>query len=222
MVATVGFDTLEMPHFNFAETFQLLGIDDHAVAVQGHRATGITGSAAARDNGQSQRHAGAHHFGHFLLAVRADHHKGEFDTPVGGVGGVRYAGQSAKIDIVGAGDARHVFTQPRPQRAGVRKPGGKDIDRVAGALHQPQRLAVTVGAGDDLIQAVMQRIAERFETLAVFQQIVLDIGIARHHPHIPEHLEQHTRRTTGTALRAQAFDQLPHVLSEETQDNFPV
>ena len=31
---------------------------------------------------------GVNHLGHFLLGVRADHHKREFDTPVSGVGGV--------------------------------------------------------------------------------------------------------------------------------------
>ena len=82
---------------------QFFGINDCRIGRQRHRATGITGSTAARNNGKPQLDAIAHQVTHFLLIGRIQHHKRIFDPPIGGISHMRYAGKTVKTDIILAG-----------------------------------------------------------------------------------------------------------------------
>ena len=83
-------------------------------------------------------------------------------------------------------------------------------------------LGIVFGAIHDLIEALMQGAGQRGKALRVVQQIVLDIGIADHHPHVAEDLEQHARGTTGAARVAQLIKRLPHGFAEKTQHDLTV
>ena len=50
---------------------------------------------------------------------------------------------------------------------------------------------------------VFKRINQGLAALGVFQQIVLQIWVARHHPQIAQDLKQHARTASGFALTAQ-------------------
>ena len=69
---------------------------------------------------------------------------------------------------------------------------------------------------------MVQRINQRLPTLRVGNEVIFNVGIARHHPDIPQHLVQHPRRTAGAALVAQVEQRLPGFLAEEAQDDLTV
>ncbi len=96
------------------------------------------------------------------------------------------------------------------------------IHRLAGGGEQPGHLFVALAALLDFVQAMAQRADEGGPAPVIAQQVVLQIGIAGDHPEIPQHLEQHACGAARAALAAQRFEHLPHLLPEETDDDFPV
>jgi hypothetical protein len=74
----------------------------------------------------------------------------------------------------------------------------------------------------DLGETVMQGADERVAALRVLQQVVLEIGIARHHPDVAQHLVQHAGGAAGAALGAQLEQRLPGVVAEQPDDDFAV
>ncbi len=58
--------------------------------------------------------------------------------------------------------------------------------------------------------------------LLIVLDVVLQIGVSHHHPHVAQHLEQHPSGTSGTATAAQLLNQMPHLLSQESDDDLPV
>ncbi len=110
------------------------------------------------------------------------------------------------------------------------EPGGEVRHRRAGPLGQQQglaaRLAAAVGAGPgtlgDLAEAVMQGRHQHAPAAGIVDEIILDEGIAPHHPDVPQHLEEHARRATRDPLPAQAVEQFPHVLAQQANDDLPV
>jgi len=63
---------------------------------------------------------------------------------------------------------------------------------------------------------------QRGLTFGVFQQIIHQIRIAHHRPHIAQHFKQHPRRTPCFALAAQGFQSLPSVCAQQTAHDFAV
>ena len=61
----------------------------------------------------------------------------------------------------------------------------------------------------NLIQSVIQRIDQRLAARWVIEQIVLQVGVALHHPDVAQYLVQHACRTPGLAQAAQLCDQVP-------------
>jgi hypothetical protein len=99
---------------DLAHRLELLGVDDRALPGQRHRAAGVAGAAAARDDGQAEFDAAGHQGGHLGLAVGREHHEGHLHAPVGGVGDVRDAAQAVELDVVARGDS----PRPRPKSSG--------------------------------------------------------------------------------------------------------
>ncbi|MNT36995.1 hypothetical protein D3C72_1731100 [compost metagenome] len=74
----------------------------------------------------------------------------------------------------------------------------------------------------DLVQAVVQRADQHLAALGIFQQVVLQVGIAADHPDIAQHLVQHAGRAAGAALAAQLVQDAPGFLAQQADDNLAV
>ena len=208
--------------FHRSQPFQLLGIDYRGIGEQGDGAAGIAGTATAGNDGETQIDAGLHHRLDLGLAVWGDHHEGQLHAPVGGVGDVGDPRQTAEIDVVAAGHLAQALQGAGTQFPLPRQPGLEVRHRPARGGHQPQGHLVAVGAGHDLVQAVMEGAGQGTPALGILQQVVLQVRVALHHPHVAQHLEQHARRTAGTAFPPQAVEQFPLFPAQETDDDLPV
>ena len=89
-----------------------------------------------------------------------------------------------------------------------------------------QRVALGIGvrraALSDLGQPVMQRVHQQAAALGVVQQVVLQVGIALHHPDVAQHLVQHAGRAAGAALFAQAVQHLPGARAQQPDHDLAV
>ncbi len=112
------------------QPFQLFGIYYRAVGVKRYRAAGISSAASTGDNGQAAVDTGAYDGGHLLLPVRGDHHKRDLHTPVGGIRGVGYPGQTAKVDVVSAGNPGQELDYALAQLIIFFETAGKAIHRL--------------------------------------------------------------------------------------------
>jgi hypothetical protein len=70
-------------------------------------------------------------------------------------------------------------------------------------------------AAVDVADAVLQRRDQQAAALAVVEQVVLQVGVAAHHPDVAEHLVEHPGRAAGAALVPQFLDQLPAARAEQ-------
>lgn len=84
---------------------ELLGVDDRRPGRHRDHASGISGTAAARNNCQSQFDTGTYQARNLVLGIRGQHHERQFDAPVGRIGHVRYARKGVESDVVGARQA---------------------------------------------------------------------------------------------------------------------
>ena len=212
----------QLTQFDEINVIEFFGVDHRAAIGKRHGRAGVTGTAAARDDGQAQFDTGLYRECHFLFRVGANDYEGVFHAPVGSIGNVGDAGETVEVDVVLARDfgqaAQGAFTQFNL----LREPAFEIPDRRACGFHQGQGIGVFVGARRDLVEAVMQGVYQRTVPLSVFQQVILDKGIAEHHPHITQHLEQHARGTPGLAGTAQAVEGIPHLVTEKPNDDFTV
>ena len=152
--------------FDGGNALQFLGVDDGRKRGERDGATRVARAAAARDHAEAELDASAHETGDFVLVIGADDNKGIFDTPVGGVGHVRDAGERIKTDGIAARVPRQQSSSPRPQFAGPREMLGKVIDRDTRRLQQKPHLAIALLIGGaaarvaalvDFTQAVIER-----------------------------------------------------------------
>ena len=63
---------------------------------------------------------------------------------------------------------------------------------------------------------------EQRTALAITEQVVLQIRIARNHPDVAEHFVQHARRPAGAALAAQLVEHFPHRGAEQADHDLAV
>lgn len=145
------------------------------------------------------------------------------------------ARQAVELDVVARGDAaQHLLGLPA-QLFGLVELGLEAGHGGPRAVDQLQHLFVAVQVAPfleidaaglaalvDLSQAVMQRLDELAAALGIVQQVVLQIGIAAHHPDIAQHLVQHARGPAGAALGAQVRQELPGVLAQQPADDLAV
>jgi hypothetical protein len=74
----------------------------------------------------------------------------------------------------------------------------------------------------DLGQAVAQRIHEQLAPRRVVHQVVLQVGIALHHPDVTEHLVEHARRAPRAPLGAQLIEQAPGCRAEQPDHDLAI
>ncbi len=165
---------------------------------------------------------GPHDRRNLRLGVGRDDHEGHLHAPVGRIRRVRDPRQTAEVQIVLVRDPGERLAQTRALSLLLLEPVRKALHRRPRCGQKLAGLLVLVEPQLELIEPMRQRLKQQTATLGVVEQVVLQIRVARHHPHVPEHLEEHSRRAPGPAAAAQLLDQAPQGLAEETDDNLPV
>ena len=143
-----------------------------------------------------------------------EHQERQLDPPVGRVGDVRDPGVGVEADVVGARVLEQRAPRPLAQCDHVREMSGEAIHGGARGRQQLRDLgrAALVGGVAALLhfaQPVVQGLDELGAALRIVDQVVLQEGIAIHHPDVAQHLVQHARRAAGAPLGAQLVEQLP-------------
>jgi predicted TIM-barrel fold metal-dependent hydrolase len=69
---------------------------------------------------------------------------------------------------------------------------------------------------------MVKRIHQQAAAFRVVQQIVLQVGVALHHPDVAQHLVQHAGRAAGAALVAQLVQRIPGPGAQQADDDFAV
>ena len=215
-------DARQRCHFDAAQRIQLFGIDHGRHLGQRHGATGVAGTAPARDDGQAEFDQRLDDGGDLFLGIRIDDDKGIFNAPVGGVGHMRNAGQPVELDVVLARDAAQSGERLLAQVLGLAEVVLEIRHRLARRDHQLQHLGIAVAALVDRANAMLHGINQCLAALLVGQQVILQIGVARDHPEVAQHLEQHARGAAGLAFVAQLVQHIPDFFAEESNDDFAV
>ena len=219
---------------DLAQLVEFLGVDDGRLPGQRNGAAGIARAAAARHDGQAQLDTGRDQRGDLILGIRRQHHERVLDAPVGGVGHVRDARQAIELDVVARGDAAQRLLRLLAQHGGLvelaleggdggTRPRQQTHDllvalRIMAGLGRRARLAAAV----DLAHAMVERVDQLLAALGIVQQVVLQVGIAAHHPDVAQHLIQHAGGTAGAALASQVAEQAPGVFAQKPAHDFPV
>ena len=138
------------------------------------------------------------------------------------------AAQAVKFDVVFGCELEQGALRFAAQGGGFDKSSVKSLHRFGGRLEQltHQRIALGVGLrGAALLhlrQAVVQGLNQQHTAFGVVQQVVLQIGVALHHPDIAQHLVQHAGRTACAALVAQAVKPVPSGRTQQADDDLAV
>ena len=141
---------------------------------------------------------------------------------------MRHTRQSIKLDVVLGGQLDQRTLCLAPQYTHFNGGGVERLDRGSGRPKQFSHHGVALGvrlwgaALFDLMQPVVQGLHQEIATFGVVQQIVLQIGVALHHPDIAQHLVQHAGRAASTPLAAQLIEQAPGALPQQANHDFPV
>ncbi len=217
--------TGQLHHLHGGDGVQLLGVDDHAAPGQRNRPAGVTGAAPTGDDSQLQLDAALHQGGHFHLGIGRQDDEGVFHAPVGGVGHVADARHAVELDVVLVRQLAQRLAHLLAQLAGLGEHALELLHRPLGRLHQLAHQGVTLGiflrlaALLHLGQPVAHGLHQLAAPLAAVQQIVLQIGVALHHPDVAQHLVQHAGRTARAPLRAQPLQHLPGTVPQQANDD---
>jgi hypothetical protein len=192
---------------DFGEALQFFSVDHRRARIEGNRATGVAGAAAARNDREPQVDAAFDEAAHFLFGVGVDHDERILDAPVGGVGDVRHAREAVERDVALVGVDRERATRALAQVLGLVESRGEAIDRGGGGGDQAGHLLVALRIGArrraaflDLADPVAHRIDKEPLPLGVIEKIVLQVRVAVDDPDVAQDLEQHPRRAAGPAL----------------------
>ena len=126
-----------------------------------------------------------------------------------------HAREAVELDVVFGGQAAQRLLNLAAQLAGLLKRGVELHHGAACSHHQFAHQAVALGvvgggaAFFNFAQAVVQRIDQQLAAVGVVQQVVLQIGVALHHPDVAQHFIQHAGRPAGATLFAQLVQHLP-------------
>jgi hypothetical protein len=166
-------------HLDLGHLLELLGVDDRALPGQRHRAAGVAGAAAARDDGQAQLDAagltrrpsrprcrasaprrGTRRASRWRRSRARRGQAVELDVVLGGVRGPAPCGCAcAGCDLAESGAAKR-STASRGQLPAARPPWRR------------ARIGCGCAALLDLAQAVVQRVDQQRAALGVVQQVV--------------------------------------------------
>ena len=195
-------DAGQIDEFDRTNINELFGIDDYGIRRQRNGAAGIAGAAATRNDGQAELDAVAHQRPDLVFGIGIEDHERILDTPVGGVGNVRDAGQTVEGDVVFAGMLAQ-DTQHLASACGHRvEVFGKAANGIVGCLEQLRHFFVAITTLFDFRQTMAQRRDQRALALTVLEQIIFQIRVTLHNPDIAQHFVQHAGRAAGHAFAA--------------------
>ena len=148
---------------------------------------------------------------------------------------MRHARQAVELDVVLGGNAAEHLLRAAAQVIHLREFFLERLDCTAGMHDQlldlgralvafgvMVRVVIGHAALLDLRQAVIEGVDQHLPALRVVEQVVLQVWVAAHHPHIAQHFVQHACRSAGAALGAQLVQDLPRRLAQQTNDDFPI
>ena len=166
------------------------------------------------------------------------HHERVFDSPIGGVGHVRNAGESIEGNIVAARDFEQSPFNLLAEVPSVREFLLERVYRAMGALQKfndfvgtrfklviLQRFRVCLidhTALFNLSQPVAHRLRNRVAALGIVEHVFLQIRVALHHPDITQHFVQHACAAPGFAFAAQILKHVPGIFAEQSHDDFAI
>ena len=164
--------TWQVDEFDRCNVDQFFRINDDRVGSQRYGATGVAGAAPTWNDGQAEFDTVAHQWADFGFGIRIEHHKWVLDAPVGGIGHVRYAGQTIKGNIVFTGVLGQCPQYLAPAGRGAFQMFGKTIDGFGSGLEQLGNFIVTVTTFFDFGHAMAQCRDQRGLALRILQQVV--------------------------------------------------
>ncbi len=169
-------------------------------------ASGIACTCTSRNNRQTQRDTSLNKTWNFGFAVGKQNHKRIVDTPVRGICHMHCAGETVKTDIFRLGMFfQFLYNQtseiPRAFERTLKFFNGHQcfLNQLRNQLFAPRRTS----AVDSLlngINTVIKRINQQVSSLFVEEHILLQIRVTLNDPDISQHFEQHTCRTSRSAL----------------------
>ena len=174
--------------------------------VNGNSAAGITGAAAARNDGQSEFNTALDQTRHFVFGVGRQHHERILNPPVSGIRHVRHTREAIEFDIVERGVATKDFIRAATQTGCLLELRCKVFDRFTrrsqqrfdiGATNGRLRISFIFEVGGmpslvDFTQTVIQGINQCAATLRIVEHVVLQIRIPLHDPNIAQYFVKHT------------------------------
>ena len=116
---------------------------------------------------------------------------------------MRHPRQTVKLDIVLACVFGQLGQRFFAQLSSLLEVIGKFFHCFGRSRNQGLHLVVTGAALVDGRNTVIQRLNQRLAPLGIFQQVILQIRVARHHPQIAQHLKQHAGTAAGFTLGTQ-------------------
>ena len=165
----------------------------------------------------------------FLLGVGIHDDERILDAPVGGVGHVRDARHAVELDVVLARDrgeaARHLAAQAARLGELVLEGVDRDARRAQELGHVGAALRVGIVARAplvDFVEAMAHRPDQHVQAPRAVEEVVLQVGIALHHPDVAQHFVEHARGAAGHALRAQLVERVPCILAEQADHDLAV
>ena len=84
------------------------------------------------------------------------------------------------------------------------------------------RIFARCAAALDLIHAVTQCIDQGPAPLGVIQQIILQVRVTLHDPHVTQNLVQHTSGPARTALLPKLIERVPRGLTQQADDDLVI
>src|SRR6185437_3533143 len=136
------------------------------------------------------------------------------------------AGEAVEEYVVAPGDAAQAAQRAPAQLARLGELRLERVDRAAGEAnelgHAVVRGRVGRAALPDLAQPMAHRLDEEAQAPGVVEQVVLQVGIAPHHPDVAQHLVEHARRAAGAALVAQLLERGPAWRTEQADRDLAI
>ena len=141
---------------------------------------------------------------------------------------MRHARQTIELDVVFLGALAQLALGLAAQVSHLPERCRKPLDCGPRQAQQFADDGVTLGicawcaAFFHFAKSVLQSLDQQLAALRVVQQVVLQIGVALHHPDIAQHLVKHAGGTTRLTLVTQPVQQIPGACTQQANHDFSV
>ena len=125
------------------------------------------------------------------------------------------AREAVELDVVLVGELAQRLAHTLAQLGRFLEHAVKLTHGAVGGFNQlaNQLVAVRVLLGNAALlhfrHAVLQGFDQQLAAVGVVQQVILQVGIALHYPHIAQHFVEHAGRAAGLALLTQLVEHIP-------------